>query len=246
MGLRFFTRLPAGDAPHETPNLSRMAPALPFVSLAVGFLPALVMMGMCWVGTPTFVAATVGVALMIALTGAMPEDAIADAADGLFGGSDIERRLEIMKDSRHGTYGVVAIVVYVALRIAALGSVAAFNPLAAGALMLAAPIVARSGALWLSLQLPAAREGGAAASAGQVSRTAFWIGGAFAAGLLFVMTGPFVGVLGVLVTLLAAAAAAAAWVWTCRKLVGGQTGDLIGALHALIEAAVLIVLVMFA
>lgn len=246
MGMRFFTRLPAGDAPHEAPNLSRMAPALPFVSLATGFLPALFMMGLAWAGVPSFVAATVGVALMIVLTGAMPEDALADAADGLFGGSDADRRLEIMKDSRHGTYGVVAIVLYVVLRVSVYGAVAAVNPLAAGALMLAAAVLSRSVALWLSLQLPAAREGGAAATAGRVSRTAFWIGTAFGAGLLFVLAGPFTGVFGVAVALVAAGAVAAAWVWACRKLVGGQTGDLIGALHALIEVIVLIVLVMFA
>ena len=246
MGMRFFTRLPAGDAPHEAPSLTRMAPALPFASLAAGFLPALLMMGLCWMSAPSFVAATVGVALMIVLTGAMPEDALADAADGLFGGATVERRLEIMKDSRHGTYGVVAISLYVLLRVTVLGSVAAINPLAAGALMLAAAIVARSGALWLSLQLPAAREGGAAASAGRVTRTAFWIGAAFAAGLLFVLAGPFAGLLAVILVLVAASAVASAWVWACRRLVGGQTGDLIGALHALIEVSALIVLVMFA
>lgn len=246
MGARFFSRLPISDAPHEVPSLSRMAPAVPFVSLAIGFLPALLMMGLCWVGAPPFVAATLGVTLMIALTGAMPEDALADAADGLFGGSTIERRLEIMKDSRHGTYGVVAITIYIALRIATYGALATVNPLAAGALMLAGAIVARSGSLWLSLQLPAAREGGAAASAGRVGRTAFWVGASFAAVLLLVLAGPFAGVLGVAFTLVAVGAMAAAWVWTCRRLVGGQTGDLIGALHGLIEMAALAVLVMFA
>ena len=166
MGLRFFSRLPAGGAPHEVPSLSRMAPALPFVSLAIGLGPALLLVLLCLLATPPYLAATLAVGLAVILTGAMPEDARADAADGRGGGSSIERRLEIMKDSRHGTYGVVAIGLFLLIRITGLGAVAAVNPLAAGALMLAAGIAARSGALWLSLDLPAAREGGAAASAG--------------------------------------------------------------------------------
>jgi adenosylcobinamide-GDP ribazoletransferase len=246
MGLRFFTRLPAGDAPHEVPNLGRMAPALPFVSLAVGFLPALLLVILSWSGTPTFAAATLAVAVMIALTGAMPEDAVADAADGLFGGNTVERRLEIMKDSRHGTYGIVAIVIYVVLRVTAYGAIAAINPLAGGGLMLAAAVVARWGALWLNLRLPAAREGGAAASAGRVGRAQFWIGTGFAAGLLFVLAGPFAGLLGVILVVVSTILVAAGWVWTCRRLVGGQTGDLIGALHGLIEMAMLVVLVVLA
>ncbi len=246
MGLRFFSRLPAGDSPHETPNLSQMAPAVPFVSLAVGFLPAMLMMALCWMTAPAFLAAAMGVGLMVILTGAMPEDALADAADGLFGGTTIERRLEIMKDSRHGTYGVVAIALYLLLRVTALGSIAAINPLAAGALMLATTIAGRSGSLWLSADLPPAREGGASASVGRVSKRAFAVGAGFALVLVFVLAGPFTGILGIAFALLAAVGVATGWVWACRRLVGGQTGDLIGALHALIEVAVLTMFVLFA
>lgn len=246
MGLRFFSRLPAGDSPHEMPNLSQMAPAVPFVSLAVGFLPAMLMMALCWMTAPAFFAAAMGVGLMVILTGAMPEDALADAADGLFGGATIERRLEIMKDSRHGTYGVVAIALYLILRVTAFGSLAAINPLAAGALMLATTIAGRSGSLWLSADLPPAREGGASASVGRVSKRAFAVGAGFALVLIFVLAGPFTGILGIAFALLAAAGTATGWVWVCRRLVGGQTGDLIGALHALIEVAVLTMFVLFA
>jgi len=246
MALRFFSRLPTGDAPHLTPSLQRMAPALPFASVAIGLLPALALMALCWLTVPPFVAATVGVMLMLVVTGAMPDDALADSADGLFGGHSIERRLEIMKDSRHGTYGVAALVLYLVLRITALGSIAALNPLAAGALMLAAAVLARSASLWLAAELHAAREGGASASVGQLSKRAFGIGAGFAALLVFVLAGPFVGIVGLLVCAAAAVAVAMGWAWLCRRLVGGQTGDLIGALHALIEAAVLVIFAAFA
>ena len=246
MGMRFFSRLPIGGGPHETPSLARMAPAAPLVSIAIGFLPALMMMGLCWMTAPPLLAAALGVGLMVIFTGAMPEDALADAADGLFGGATIERRLEIMRDSRHGTYGVVAIALYLVIRIGTFGSIAAVNPLAAGALMLASAVLGRTGALWLSVELPPAREGGASASAGRVTRRAFGIGAAFAAMLCLVLAGPFTGLVGVVLGLLAAAGTAVAWVWVCRRLVGGQTGDLIGALHALIEVAVLTMFAIFA
>ena len=64
--------------------------------------------------------------------------------------------------------------------------------------------------------------------------------------LSFVLAAPFVGVLGLLAAVTAAGGVAAAWAWTCRRLIGGQTGDLIGALHALIEVAVVAILVIFA
>lgn len=246
MAMRFFSRFPVGDAPRVTPSLDKMALALPFASVAISFLPALAMMGLCWMTTPPFVAAVVGVILMVIVTGAMPEDALADSADGLFGGHTVDRRLEIMKDSRHGTYGVCAIVLYLLVRVTALGSIAAINPLAAGALMLATTVLARSGSLWVSAELPSAREGGASASVGRMGKKAFAVGIIFALLLMFVLAGPFAGVVGLLVGVVVALGVATGWVWVCRQLVGGQTGDLIGALHALIEAAVLVVFVAFA
>ena len=246
MAMRFFSRLPMGDTPHEAPSLDRMAPAVPIASLVMTLVPALVMMLLCLVTTPPFVAATNVVALAIVISGAMPEDALADSADGLFGGATVERRLEIMKDSRHGTYGVAAIAILIALRIAALGSIAAINPLAAGGIMVAATIIARSGSLWLAVDLPAAREGGAAASAGRLTRRPFIIGAVIAALLTVILAAPFVTLVGLVVTLLAAAGVAFGWALLCRRLIGGQTGDLIGALHALLELTVLVLLSIFA
>jgi adenosylcobinamide-GDP ribazoletransferase len=245
MGLRLFSRLPTGDRPFEAPSLNRIAPALPLTSLVVGLGPALLTAIGCWLTMPSYFAAALGVAAVIVVSGAMAEDAIADAADGLFGGTTPARRLEIMKDSRHGTYGVAALCLYVVLRITAIGGVAAENAVAAAGLWLAAMVIARSGALWLSLALPLARSSGAAAAAGRVGRGAFWTGAGLAILIAFVCAAPFAGVLGVALALVAAAGMAVGWTALCRRLVGGQTGDLIGALQALIEIAMLVVLMMF-
>jgi len=243
MGIRFFARLPTGAAPHRRPNLSRIALALPFTSLVIGLGPALLLLGLEWLNVPHLFAAALAVAAMIVVTGAMAEDAIADSVDGLFGGHDVEQRLAIMKDSRHGTYGVCAIAMLLLLRVTAIGSVG--DPLEAAGTWLAATVMARSGALWLTVALPAARVGGAAATAGQVTRQAFGIGAVFMVVLSFVLAGFAVSVLGLAVAYGLGALVVWGWVTLCRRLIGGQTGDLIGALMALIEVAVLTAFMVF-
>ncbi len=244
MGLRFYSRLPTGGAPHLRPNLSRMAMALPFTSLVIGLGPAAILLGLEWLGAPHLFAAAVAVAGMVLVTGAMAEDALADAADGLFGAQTVEERLAIMKDSRHGSYGVCAIVLLLLIRVTAVGSIG--NPLAAAGVWLAAGVMARSGALWLTAALPPARSGGAAATAGQVSRQAFGIGAVFMVALSFVLAAFAVGVFGLIVAFAVGGLVVWGWVSVCRRLIGGQTGDLIGALQALLEAGVLAAFMTFA
>lgn len=243
MALRFYSRLPTGNLPHQRPDLNRMALTLPLASVIIGVAPVAMLLLLEWFGAPTFFAAAMAVALMVILTGAMAEDAAADAADGLFGGHDIERRLEIMKDSRHGTYGVCAIVIVLLARVAAVGSIS--SPLEAAAILLTAPLIARSGALWLTLALPAARSGGAAATAGQVTQRNFAIGAAVAIVVSFATAGFAVGLPGLLVAFALAAVVALGWTNLCRRMIGGQTGDLIGALQALLEIAALTAFMIF-
>ena len=245
MALRFFSRLPTGDTPHQVPDLGRIAMALPLASFAIGIGPVLLLIGGALIGLPAYFAAALAVGAMVIASGAMAEDALADAADGLFGGHSVERRLEIMKDSRHGTYGVAALCLFVLLRVTGLGAVAAINPLAAGAIWLAASIVGRSGALWLAVALPPVRRDGASATAGQVPRRSFAVGAVFAVVLLFLLAGPATSLLGLGVALLAALVVIAGWTAVCRRMVGGQTGDLIGALGGLVEIAVLTALLGF-
>lgn len=245
MALRFFSRLPSGSRPFEPPDLSRMAVALPFAGIAIAIGPALLLLVLSFV-LPGYFAAALAVGAMLAVTGAMSDDALADAADGLVGGATPERRLEIMKDSRHGTYGVAALCLYIVLRVVALGSIAAINPFAAAAIWVASTLLGRSGSLWLSLELPSARTGGVSASAGRVGRTSFGIGLLFAAILAFIAAAPFTSVVALVLAFLVAGLIAWGWTEVCRRLVGGQTGDLIGALQALIEIGVLTVLLGFA
>lgn len=246
MCLRFYSRLPTGRSAFEAPDLDRMAYALPFASIIIGLGPAVLLVFLGALGLPGMVAAVLAVAASVLATGAMAEDAIADAADGLAGGQSVERRLEIMKDSRHGTYGVAALCLYLVFRVVALGTVAASSPLAAAGLWLAATVLGRSGALWLSYALPNARRNGVSAAAGRVSLRAFGIGIGFAVLLAIIVAAPFVTVLAIVPAVLFAAAIVWGWTATSKRLVGGQTGDLIGGLQALIDIGVLAVLLIFA
>lgn len=245
MALRFFSRLPTGATPHELPDLGRIAMALPLASVVMGIGPALLLAGV-WLDLPGYFAAALSVAAMVLVGGGMMEDALADAADGLFGGSTPDRRLEILKDSRHGTYGVAALCLFLVLRVSAIGSVAAFNPLAAAALWLAANIAGRSGSLWVAVALPPARADGAAAVAGALPVSRFAIGAALALLLVIVIGAPASSLLGVASVAFVVALVVLGWTALCKRLVGGQTGDLIGAAGALGEIAALTVLLIFA
>jgi adenosylcobinamide-GDP ribazoletransferase len=239
MAVRFFSVLPTGDAPHEPPVLARIALALPFASVLIGLGPALLVCLLPLIGMPALFAAGLAVGVMVFLTGAMGEDALADSADGLFGGHSRERRLEIMKDSRHGTYGVVAIGLTLILRIGGLGTLAAINPLAAGALLLASTTLGRSVGLFLSARLPPARTDGAGAAAGQLPMRHFVFGAGMALVLLVILAGPFAGYIGIILAALAATGVIWGWTALCAHKVGGQTGDLAGAGMVLVELAVL-------
>ena len=78
-----------------------------------------------WLGLPPTLAALVALAAAILVTGSLHEDGVADIADGFGGGNTRERKLEIMKDSRNGTFGVVALVMTLLARWAAIAAVGA-------------------------------------------------------------------------------------------------------------------------
>lgn len=239
MALRFFSRLPTGTGRHERPNLGRIAPVLPLASLVIGLGPALLLVGACWLGLPAYFAVTLAMVACVTITGAMAEDALADSVDGLFGGHTVERRLEIMKDSRHGTYGVTALCLLLLLRIFAIGSLAAVQPLAAAAVWLGGTVLARSAALFIAARLPPVRREGVSATVGQLPWRNFGTGLMLALVLGLMLAAQFASLRGLTLALVFGSLTIAGWTPLCHRKVGGQTGDLIGGLMALTEIAVL-------
>lgn len=243
MGLRFYSRLPVPGFPHEVPDLNRMAPAIGFASVFFGIIPALLLMIFSLFGMPPLLNVSLAVAAYVIITGAMAEDALADSADGLFGGNSIAARLEILHDSRHGTYGVSALVLLLLIRVGALVGLVAISPFAAASIWIGAGVLARSGAMWLTLALGPARRDGNSSTVGRVAPLPFWGGMAISLVLAFIFAAPFAGLVGLIVAVVVLMLISLGWSRLCARLVGGQTGDLIGALQALLEIGALTVFV---
>ena len=189
--------------------------------------------GVCalWLGLPGGVAAGLVLAVQILLTGAMHEDGLADSADGLWGGLTRDRRLEIMRDSRIGTYGVLALGLSLGLRWSAL---AVLLPLGWQAVVVAA-VVSRAAMVAVMAALPHARSDGLSRGVGRPGPWAAMAG----IGLALVIT------LGAGITPMAAGLVAALLTGAlARRKLGGQTGDILGATQQVAEIAVLLALLL--
>ncbi|MHA1151288.1 MAG: adenosylcobinamide-GDP ribazoletransferase, partial [Alphaproteobacteria bacterium] len=119
--LAFLTRLPLTlSESDQPPDLARAARAMPLVGAAIGLGGAAIYWLSGTLGLTPAISGLLAVAATILLTGALHEDGLADSADGLFAGAEPGRRLEIMRDSRTGTYGALALILSVGLRATAL------------------------------------------------------------------------------------------------------------------------------
>lgn len=236
--LTFLTRLPVGG-PHR--DISRMAWAFPVAGAVVGVLAALVWSGAVAAGLGPWPAAFLALIASALATGALHEDGLADAADGLGAGGDAERMIAIMRDSRIGGYGALALMLTTGLKAAALAS---FGTVSAGAAaLIAAHTLSRAMLPALMAALPPATTGGLAATAGRPSGklalAAVLTGCLLGGGAIVAMTGAW---LAVPLTVLAVLAAALLLGLYVRRRLGGYTGDTIGLVEQAVEIAVLLVL----
>jgi adenosylcobinamide-GDP ribazoletransferase len=117
--LQFLTRIPIRL--RRAPSMSGLVVWFPVAGAVIGTLVGGAGAGL-WHAVPPLVAGAVAVAVGLLVTGAFHEDGLGDIADAFGGGYTLERRLEIMKDSRHGTYGVAAMCASIVVRVVALGS----------------------------------------------------------------------------------------------------------------------------
>ena len=180
-------------------------------------------------------AALLAVAAGLAATGALHEDGLADTADGFGGGDDRDRKLEIMRDSTHGTYGVVVIVLSIGLRATAIAAIG--DPVFVGLALIAAHAASR-GMLPLAMRLlRPARADGLGAAAGRPSRAvaaaAALIGAVIALATLGPLTGAF--------ALFLAGGAVALAGMLARRQIGGYTGDVLGFFQQIGEIVMLLV-----
>jgi len=231
--LALLTRLPVAS---DGARGIRTAWAWPLAGAVVALLAAAIAKLALMFGLPFGAAAGLALTAQIMLTGALHEDGLADCADGFWGGSTKERRLEIMKDSAIGTYGTLALVLSLLLRwsllttLFASGSV--FGPLVAIAALSRVPMIG------LMYDMDSAREGGLSADVGRPSLDTLIL--AAATGLLAAFL--FAGFAAIPATIVIAGFGFAVRQIAIAKI-GGQTGDVLGASQQIAEIGGLLVLV---
>ena len=240
--LGFYSRLPIPRAmheatPHSLANFSRAVRILPFVGAVLGAFAALVMGVALELGLHPLLAAPLALCCLIVISGALHEDGLADCADGFFGGATRERRLEIMRDSRIGTFGAVALALSLYVRAASLALIAGESLSLAAAVLIGAAALSRTTALIPLVVLPPARENGAGFTVGKPEPAA--LAAAACLGVVFALAPVLAGTAPVraLAAIAVATGAAYAIVPLARKLIGGQTGDVAGAAQQLSEIA---------
>ena len=218
----------------EPPDLTRSVWAYPLVGAIASATGAAALLAAAAVGGGPWTGAFLALAGAAVVTGAFHEDGLADTADGLGGGQTKDQKLAIMRDSRIGTYGTVALVLSFGLRASALATMG--EALSAALALIAAGTLGRAVILFLLALLPPARSDGLAVVAGRPPADILGPGFVIAAAVT----------LACLPTLAAlAAAGAAALAGLCvaalaRRCLGGYTGDVLGAGAQLGEIAVLI------
>jgi len=242
--IQFLTRVPVPAYPYADDALARSVKFFPLVGGLIGAAAAALHSALA-PHLPGDITSLVTVAFLVALTGCLHEDGLADAADGLFGGHTRERVLLIMRDSRIGSYGAAALVLSLAARLLLL---AALPPGRVAATLIAAHVLCRWTTLPLSYWLPAARSDAGVQAAGQAPGQSAGQGARIAwltskatliGGTLFSITA---------VLLLLGRAAVAPLLMACavtlltglyyRHRIGGVTGDCFGATNQLAEIAV--------
>lgn len=232
--LVLLTRLPMPALPdHAFAHGARAVWAYPVVGLVLGGLLALFANALGALGLTTPIIAGLMLGALVMLTGAMHEDGLADTVDGLWGGHDRERRLEIMKDSRIGAYGVLALIIVMGLRWLGLAEVSWTG-------LIAALMLSRAMMPPLMLALPHARSTGLSHSVGAPGMGA--VGAAVLIGIVGAML--LAGGAG-LAAAIAAGAVTLGIGLVANAKIGGQTGDILGATQVLTEITVLLMLAAF-
>lgn len=226
-------------------SLSRGVRAFPLAGLVIA-LPAAATLGlMLMLGASPLLAAFAALAVQAGVTGALHEDGLSDAADGMGGGRDREHALEIMKDSRIGSYGAVALVVAYGMRAAAIAQLATeLVPLAASLCLLAVAALSRALMVWHWSALPPARTGGLAVAAGAPLKSS--LNSALVTGLVLAaaLAVPSASLFAYFLAVLVAAVVAAGFTARVRRRLSGHTGDTIGATQQVTEIAALTALAM--
>ncbi|MBM3490788.1 MAG: adenosylcobinamide-GDP ribazoletransferase [Alphaproteobacteria bacterium] len=235
--LAFLSVLPLPPAWRADPRrpLAQAARAFPLAGALLGLLAGLPLAALHNLGLAPSAAALLAVLTLVLLSGGLHEDGLADSADALAGGTPTAR-LAIMRDSRIGTFGALAVLFSVGLRWAALAALVPSGAVLAAAIVAGA--LSRSVPVVLLFWLPPARVDGLGQAAGRPAASGLLA----ALGLAGMFTLLLVGVLAGLAALAAAGIATLLVGRLADRGLGGQTGDILGAGQQVAECLVLLTL----
>ncbi len=234
----FLTRVPIKlRFTFKMSHLKTASAGFPLVGVLTGLLGGFLYSVSYNLGLGPTVAAVIAISAQVLMTGALHEDAIADVADGFGGGGDKERKLEIMRDSRIGTYGVLALILVVGAKIFAVSRLE--DPTLVAMALIAVGACSRAAMTGAMYFLPSAREDGLGKDAGEPTVKAFYIAILLALLISTLMFGSQAGV----VIFAASAIGAAIIGWIAYRQIDGKTGDVLGCVQQIAEIASLITLV---
>lgn len=242
--LRFYSRLPipVGRDGHAMPDFSRVSWATPLAGAVIGAFGGVVLLLSAIVHLPALIAATAAVGALAVATGALHEDGLADVADGFGGGVTRDQKLAIMRDSRLGAYGGMALCLSTLVRVGAIGALFERGAVFAAVSLIAASGLSRAVGLIPLVTLPAARGDGAGASAATPSRSALRVALYIGAAMALVPAFGAASLAQTVVAILAAFGGAIAVSRVAQRQIGGYTGDVLGAAQQIAEIAALTVL----
>ena len=237
LALSFLTTLPAKQIPYIPDGLGKSSPFFPLIGLIIGCV-VLFVASLSSLVLPTSLAAIFALLTWILLTGGLHLDGLADCCDGLFGSVSAEKRLEILKDPRSGSFAVIGLIIALALKGALIfvildGPVQSLNWLP----FLLAPTIARFLILPTAIQPQARPQGMGADFSATISRKI--IGLASILPIVLILAGwqqPINLVAGAVF----AAIGTAIWIFLARSRIGGVTGDVYGAVVETAEISILL------
>ena len=229
----FLTRIPVGDPSRGGTREVTVGSAVPWFPV-VGALIGVIQGGVWWAlaeQSSPLVAAAVSTTVAVLVTGAFHHDGLADMADAFGGGWDVDQRMEILKDSRLGTYGTSALILALLLEVSALST---FEPRTGALALLAMHILGRALSIMTMLLAPAAGDGLGAAYMSDLPRSATVVVA------LIATVGAGVA-LGSQAWAIAPAVIAAACVVTLAiRKIGGVVGDVLGAISVVSGVTMLV------
>lgn len=218
--------------------------AFPLAGAVLGFLAGLALLISDYLHLPAIVSSLIAVGMLAAMTGALHEDGLGDTADGFFGATTPDRRLEIMKDSRIGTFAALTLIIWTGIKVSLLAAIidragAYYAALA----LVGAEAASRAAILALWHGLPSARPGGLADNLGAPKWETLVCAFAIALAILVVTIIPAGGLMAFIKVFIFSIVLLFGFAKLCMAKIGGQTGDTLGAAQQICAVTVLLSLV---